>query len=120
MIPLFGRRQPRQLTIVEAFEQDRRRAACPDPLLHALVEMAVIDFGRCPAHAADQADFAHKYSSDIPTPPPRRWPLSGSRKAANGPCLRRGDGCRLLTQRLDAIIGHLLPLAAPQHPLLTF
>src|SRR3546814_7615090 len=57
IVPLLGRRQARQLAIVEAFEQDRRRTTRSDPLLHSLVELAIVDLGRCPAHAADQADF---------------------------------------------------------------
>src|SRR5690606_21897216 len=59
MRPLLGRGQPREVAIVEAFKQDRRRAACPDPLLHPLVEVAIINLGRGPAHAADEADLAH-------------------------------------------------------------
>src|SRR3546814_4056935 len=45
------------LAIVEAFEQDRRRTTRSDPLLHSLVELAIVDPGRSPAHSADQADF---------------------------------------------------------------
>src|SRR3546814_4651551 len=63
MRPLLRRRNARQIAIVQALQQDRRRTGCAKALLHPLVEMAVIDLGRRPAHPPDQADFAHFISS---------------------------------------------------------
>ena len=64
MRPAFGRRDARQIAIVEAFHHDRRRASGTETLLHALVEVPIIELGRCPAHATDEADFTQNSISE--------------------------------------------------------